>query len=271
MIKKIITILSILTLAQSCFAVVDESKIIAKVNGKSIYEADIQSKIDKFMEVNQGAEGMPSYDKLEPSAKEEIIKSIILGDLISQEAKKAKTDESLEYKQALEFAENQFMQKIYLENLIKAAVTEDKIQKKYKQITLEYKDRYEYKASHILVSTEEEAKAIKKRLDNGEKFVDLAKEFSKDSNKEDGGSLGYFSEGQMVEPFEKAVVGMKIGAVSAPIKTDFGYHIITLEDKRKATVPSLAELKTKIIEELTGQFIQEYITKLKSENKVEFF
>ncbi len=165
MIKKIITILSIITLSltQVCLAN-DDKKIIAKINGAPIYEADIKNKIEKFMEVNEGLEEMPSYDKLEPSAKEEIIKSIILGDLIIAQAKKAKIDESLEYKQAIKFAENQFMQKIYLENLVKAAVTEAKVQAKYNQITLEYKNKYEYKVSHILVSSEEEAKTIKKRL-----------------------------------------------------------------------------------------------------------
>ncbi len=75
----------------------------------------------------------------------------------------------------------------------------------------------------------------------------------------------------MVEPFEKAVFDMEVGNISNPVKTDFGYHIIKLEDKRKAEVPSFAELKIKITEELTSEFIQEYITKLKSENKVEFF
>ncbi len=271
MIKIIITLLAILSFSQLSYADKNENKIVAKVNGKEIHETDIKSKIEKYLEVNSSPEEIPNYDKLEPSAKEEIVKSIILGDLIIDSAKKAKINESKEYKQALKFAENQFMQKLYLEGLVKQAITENKIEAKYNQISAEYKDKYEYKVSHILVATEEEAKTIKKRLDKGEKFVDLAKEFSQDSNKEDGGSLGYFSKGQMVEPFEKAVFDMKIGEISNPVKTDFGYHVILFEDKRKAETPSLAELKPKIIDELTGQFIQEYIEKLKSENKVEFF
>lgn len=271
MIKNIITILSILFLSQLGFATTSKEKIVAKVNGQAIYEADIRNRITQYLEVNEGLEDSLNYDKIEPGIKEEIIKNIILGDLIIKQAKQAKINDTLEYKQAVKLAENQFMQKLYLEKLVKEALTDAKIQARYNQIAEEYKHKEEYKVSHILVATEKEAQDIKQKLNKGEKFTNLAKEYSKDNNKEDGGNIGYFSKGQMVEPFEQEVFKMKIGEISNPVKTDFGYHIIMLEDKRQAQMPTFAELKPKIVEEITGQFVQKYITDLKNQNKVEFF
>jgi peptidyl-prolyl cis-trans isomerase C len=269
--KNIITLASILFLLSPGLILADKEIIIAKVNNKPIYENDIKNKIKNYLEVTGTQGEIVNYNQLDPSEQKEVIKTIILSDLILTEAKKSNISESEDYKQALTFTENQLMQKLFLENLVKSAITENKIQDAYNKLTQEYKNLYEYKVSHILVSTEKEASSIKKRLSNGENFIELAKEFSQDTNKEDGGSLDYFSKGQMVEPFEKAVFKMKINEISNPVATDFGYHIIMLEDKRKATEPSLEDLKPKIIDELTGQFIQKYIEKIKNKNKVEFF
>lgn len=273
MIKNIIYILSLISLLLPELSLADNNKneVIAKVNGKAIYESEIKNKVDEYLEVNNTPGETIKFNQLEPNEKKEIIKNIVISDLIIDEAKKSKVNESQAYKQAMKFVENQITQKLFLEKLIKEEITEKKIQDKYKQLTLEYKDAYEYKVSHILVGTEEEAKSIKKKLDKGENFAALAKEYSLDSNKEEGGNLGYFTKGQMVESFEEAAFKLKINEISGPVVTDFGYHIIILEDKRAAVAPTMEELRPKIIDELTGQFIQEYVESLKNKNKVEFF
>ncbi len=273
MIKKIIYILSLTLLLtfQVSFADNSNNEIIAKVNGKNIYMPDIQTTIEEYLEVNGSSGETIQYDQLEQNEKKEIIKNIVIADLITNEAKEHKINESKEYKQAIKFVENQVMQKLFLEQLVKKVINEKAIQEKYQQISMEYKNLYEYKVRHILVTTESEAKSIKTKLDTGASFSDLAKEYSIDSNKEDGGSLGYFTKGQMVEPFEKAAFNLKINEISEPVATDFGYHIIILEDKRLAVVPTIEELKPKIIDELTEQFIQKYVQSLKNKNKIEFF
>jgi parvulin-like peptidyl-prolyl isomerase len=273
MIKKVIYISSLIFMLSPQISLADNNKneIIASVNGQNIYMHDIQNKIEEYLEVNNTSSEAIKYDQLEQSEKNEVIKNIVIADLIILQAKEAKINESKEYKQTIKFIENQVIQKLFLEQLVKKVITEKAIQEKYQQIAMEYKNLYEYKVSHILVSTEEEAKSIKIKLDNGADFSALAKEYSIDSNKEDGGNLGYFTKGQMVEPFEKAAFNLKLKEISEPVATDFGYHIIILEDKRLAVAPTIEELKPKIIDELTGQIIQKYIQELKNKYKVEFF
>jgi len=248
----------------------EEDKVIAKINGKDIYESEIIGKVKSYMELS-GLDENINYDKLDKEVKKDIISSVIVGDLILKEAEAAKIDETEKYKQTLKFAENQLMQRIFLEKLIKENVPEEKVQEKYKQMAAEMSNKQEFKVRHILVKTEDEAKQIKEKLDKGGDFAALAKEYSLDSNKEEGGVLGYFSAGQMVKPFEQATEALKIGEISGPVKTDFGYHIIKLEDKRNVPMPSFAELKNKITEELSAQYVQDYIANLKTTNKVELF
>ncbi len=275
MIKKIFTSILIITLTQFSYAKENTKKgdeVVANVNGKPIYESFIKQKIEKFIEFNGlGSDPNFSYNRLDPEMKKDIIQNVVLGDLIIDEARKAKINETKEYKQAIKFTENQLMQKVFLEKTIKDAITEDKIKAAYDDIVKERSNVVEYKVSHILVQTEAEAKEVKKKLDKGADFVALSKEYSIDNNKDNGGDLGYFSSGQMVQPFEQATEKLKVGQISDPVKTDFGYHIIYLVDKRKMKVPSLEELRSKIEEDLSSQFVQEYITKLKESNKVEFF
>lgn len=275
MIKKILTSILLISLTQFSYAKESTKKgdeIVANVNGKPIYESFIKQKIERFIEFNGlGNDPNFKYDRLDPEMKKDIIQNVVLGDLIIDEARKAKIYETKEYKQAIKFTENQLMQKVFLEKTIKDSITEAKVKAAYDEILKEQSNVMEYKVSHILVETEVEAKDIKKKLNKGADFAALSKEHSLDNNKENGGDLGYFSSGQMVLPFEQATEKLKVGEISDPVKTDFGYHIIYLVDKRKMKVPSLEEMRSKIEEELSAQYIQDYITKLKESNKVEFF
>lgn len=269
--KQLLTLFLIILFTQPVFAKQDSTKIVAKVNGKEIYESQIRDKVQKFAEFNGIDSGQKfNYDNLEPNMKNEIIKNIVIGDLIIDDAKRAKINQSQEYKQAIMFAENQLMQKLYLEQVVAKSVTEKAIGDEYNVIKQEFSNIDEYKVKHILVKTEAEAKEIEKKLAKGEDFAKLAKEFSLDSTKDSGGELGYFSNGQMTEPFELATAKLKIGEISSPVETDFGYHIIKLEDKRKAKAPSLDDLRDQITDSLTGKAIQEYIDNLKDKNKIEF-
>ena len=275
MLKKIITSCFIIALAQFSFAedvAKKDDKIIAKINGKAIYESEVKEKITRYAGMNAlGENDNFNYDTLGKDVKDEIIKRIIFGEMILTEAQKLKLNESVEYKQALDLAGKQLLQKMYLDKVIKENITEAKLQEKYKQMAAEQANKEEYKASHILVKTEDEAKDIKKKLDKGGDFSALAKEFSLDSNKDDSGSLGYFSKGQMVAAFEEATAALKVGEISGPVKTDFGYHIIKLEDKRKAKAPEFEQIRSKLYDDLAAQFLEDYLAKLKIQNKVELF
>lgn len=274
MFKKILFSLLFISLSQ--YSLADEpakkaeDKIVAKVNGNPIYESEIRNKIKSFLEFN-GLSNNPKFDfdNLNTEMKNDIIKNIILGDLVLKEAKANKVEDDSDFKGALEFTKSQLTQKFYLEKVIKENVTEAKLQEEYKKLSSEMSTKDEYKVAQILVSSEEEAKTIKSKLDKGEDFMKLAKEVSQDPSKDAGIELDYFTTGQMVPAFESATEKLKIGEISAPIKTDFGYHIIKLIDKRKIKVPSFEEVKEKIYEDISTNFVQEYIKNLQEKNKVE--
>jgi foldase protein PrsA len=126
-------------------------------------------------------------------------------------------------------------------------ITEDEIKKYYDAHGKEYGDPEQVKARHILVNTEDEAKAILARLKNGEDFAKLAKEKSKDTATADkGGDLGYFTQGSMVPEFEKAAFSLQVGALSEPVKSEYGYHIIQVQDKKPTKTPTLEEIRSEI-------------------------
>lgn len=270
MLKKFIYIY---LLAITNLSLATENKIVAKVNGKAIYEEEIKSTMKLYSNMNADNSGEEefNFDKIDSESKKEIVRSLIIGELMLSEAKKSKIEQSSEYKEALELASKQLVQKLFIEKMVKDNITEAKVKEKYQELSKLQSDKDEYKACHILVKTEEEAKEIKKKLDKGEDFSKLAKEYSLDESKDSGGSLGYFSNGQMVQNFENATASLKIGQISSPVQTEFGYHIIKLEDKRKIKPESYESMKAKIRDILATKYVKEYLEKLQEQNKVEFF
>ncbi len=270
MLKKIIAVIAFLSFSN--FVLAEENKVMAKVNGKEIRENDLKAELNALSLLGRGEDQDSfTFDKLDLESKKEFTRSIVIGDLLLNEAKKSKIEKTPSYKELLKITEKQLLQKLFLEKMVKEHVTEEKLKAKYAEIVKQQSDEEEYKVSHILLKTENEAKEIKKKLDKGADFSKLAQENSLDGNKDTGGSLGYFTKGQMVPSFEEAVFAMKIGEISGPVKTDFGYHIIKLEDKRKVQPESFDKMKAKLKDAMVAQYVQEYIEQLQQQNKVEFF
>lgn len=121
----------------------------------------------------------------------------------------------------------------------------------------------EFNASHILVETEEEAQAIIDELNNGADFAELAVEKSTGPSAPNGGELGWFGLGQMVKPFENAVVDMNVGDISAPVQTQFGWHVLKLNDKRDKPVPTLEQVRPQIMDGLRQAAVEAEIAKLR--------
>jgi len=157
-----------------------------------------------------------------------------------------------------------------LEAAAQAGVTEEALKKAYDDKYAKAVPAKEYDASHILVKTEEEAKAIKAELDKGGDFAAIAKEKSEDKGTAaNGGSLGWFSLGMMVKPFEDAVVGLEKGKTSDPVKSDFGWHIIRLDDVRDAAVPKLEDVKAELEGDLRQKAVEAKVKELTDAAKVE--
>ena len=133
------------------------------------------------------------------------------------------------------------------------------------------KPKEEVQARHILVDTEELAKDLQKKIADGADFAALAKEHSKDpGTKDDGGMLGYFSTGQMVPAFEQAAFSLQKGQVSDPVKSQFGWHLIKLEDRRQKPPPTFEEVKDRILASMVHQRAQAVAAKLREEAKIEY-
>lgn len=156
-----------------------------------------------------------------------------------------------------------------VEQMMGAAVSEEDLQAAYDEQYGSAEPDEEFNASHILVETEEEANAIKAELDGGADFAAVAREKSTGPSGPGGGSLGWFSKGMMVPEFEEATVALAVGDVSAPVKTQFGWHVILLTEKRKAEVPAMDDVREELQTQLAQTKVQESIEAVAAEADVD--
>lgn len=156
-----------------------------------------------------------------------------------------------------------------LQAVVEGAVTDEALQAAYDARYKDAQPQTEYRAAHILVETEDKAKDLKAQIDGGADFAELAKANSTDTGSgAAGGELGWFGTGMMVKPFEDAVVAMEPGTVSEPVQTDFGWHIIKLEETRVAAQPTLDDLREELAAEIEQKAVEEHIAKLTAEAEV---
>ena len=143
-----------------------------------------------------------------------------------------------------------------------AATTDELIEKAYNDQYLDAAGAKEFNAAHILVETEDEAKDLVTKLESGVDFAQLARAKSTGPSGPNGGALGWFGLGQMVPQFEQAVVIMEIGAISPPVKTQFGWHVIMLNEKREKPAASLVEVRAQLIEQLQSVAVEKYLNNI---------
>ncbi|GGE56317.1 peptidylprolyl isomerase [Actibacterium pelagium] len=146
-----------------------------------------------------------------------------------------------------------------LSKVSEGIVTDEKVQALYDQRFANVAPEPEFNASHILVETEEEAKALVEELSGGADFAELAKEKSTGPSGPNGGQLGWFGKGMMVQPFEAAVIAMEKDAISAPVQTQFGWHVIKLNDTRDTPVPTLDEMRDQLAAEVEQAAVEDAV------------
>lgn len=242
-----------------------DDPVVAKVEGTDLHRSEVLAFIQNLPpQMRQ----VPA-EAIFPMALEQVINAKIV------DLKAATTDVSTTpaYAARLEDAKKQIARAVYVEGEIEKALSESDVQKAYDKLVKEQGKVEEVKARHILVEKEDEAKDIIKKIADGAKFEDLAKEFSKDtSNKASGGDLGYFAKDAMVKEFAEAAFKLGKGETSKePVKTQFGYHVIQVEDKRDRPAPKFEEVKPQLEAQVRRDLLNNLVEGWRSKAKVETF
>ena len=237
-------------------------EVVADVNGTAITTEDFKAEVER----------LPPYLKpmvQSPEGKKELLDSMVVREIILEQAKKDGVDKSKEVADRLEDLRKRLIVETYLKKKVEqdAVVSDAELKKFYDENKDKFKSGEQVKASHILVKSEKEAEEILGQLKSGASFEDLAKKHSTDSTGAKGGDLGWFSKGAMVPEFDKVVFGLKEGQLSGIVKTQFGFHIIKLTGQRPAGTRTFDEVKEQIKSTLLPAKQQEIFQKMKEDLK----
>ncbi|PZP55793.1 MAG: hypothetical protein DI586_05690 [Micavibrio aeruginosavorus] len=231
-----------------------DNPVVGTVDGVNILRSEVVAFMRNFPPQMQQ---MP-VEQLFPIALEQVVTAKVVD---ARAAKVSELQSDAEVMKRLAEAKIQIVRTVYLEKEIEKLLTPERTQKAYDKFKAEQGKIEEVHARHILVEKEETAKEIVTKLEGGAKFEDLAKEYSKDpSNKDTGGDLGYFTKETMVKEFADAAFGGKKGEVlKTPVKTQFGFHVIEILDKRNRPVPTFEEVKPALEAEERRQILNEMV------------
>lgn len=263
-------VLALGALAQPAFAedkapAAEADIVLARVNGQEIRRSDIARDL---MSLGPQAQQMP-IQMLYP----QLLQKAITTKLLATEGYKMKLEADKEVKDRVKNAEEEIVADMYVHKTVQPKITDDKIKARYDELAGKFKPEDEVRARHILVSSEAEANEIIKSLKGGADFAKLAGEKSKDTGSaKQGGDLGYFARAMMVKPFADAAFNLKAGELTEkPVKTDYGYHIIKAEDRRKSAPPPMDEVKDQIINQVGQEMATKMIKEMEGKAKIEKF
>ena len=235
--------------------------VIARVNDTEIRESDLA-----LAEADIGGGLQPSSPEVR---REALLTYLIDVAIIAQEAETQKLAQAPDFERRAAFARQKVLMEALLEKESKDAASEAAMKKLYEDSVAQNKPVEEVRARHILVETEERAKEVLAKLKAGEDFAELAKAESKDPGSKDGGDLGYFIKEQMVAEFAEAAFKLDKGALSEPVKTQFGWHIIKVEDRRAKPVPAFDQVKDEIATYLVRRAQTALVGKLRQQANIE--
>ena len=250
----------------------DKDPLIAKVNGIEIHQSDLAVAEEEAGQI----------PPMSPDAKRDYLVQFMADMiLVSKAAEAKKMDATPEFKRKLAFARNKLLMEELLQSVGKEALTDEAMHKVYDEAVKQMGEEQEVHARHILIraapgdekaskAAEDKIKAIIVRLKKGEDFAKVATETTEDpSGKTNGGDLGYFSKEQMVPEFSDVAFKLEKGQISEPVKTQFGWHVIKVEDKRVKPMPKFEEVKPQIENYVTRKAQAELVQKLRADAKIE--
>jgi peptidyl-prolyl cis-trans isomerase C len=239
----------------------DANPVLAKVNGSEIRQSDVT-----LAEEELG----PSLAQMDPATKKDNVLSFLIDmKIVSKAAEDKKIENNEDFKRRLAFTRSRLLMDSLLATEGKAATTDEAMKKVYDDAAKQISGEQEVHARHILVETEDEAKAVEDELKKGADFAELAKKKSKDPGASDGGDLGFFTKDQMVPEFSAVAFALEPGKVSDPVKSQFGWHVIKVEEKRNRQAPAFEQVKGQIETYVARKAQADYVAKLREAAKVE--
>ena len=240
------------------------STVVARVDGTELHLSDVEA----------AQQSLPPQVQKMPLAQiyPMLLDRLVDGMLITEAGRKDHLDQDPEVQLRLKRYEDRLIQEAYLDKAIKAAETEDQLKARYETFAKEKAGREEVHARHILVKTEAEANSIIAELDKGADFAELAKKHSTDPGSKSGGDLGYFGHDDMVKEFADAAFALPPGQYTkTPVKTEFGWHVIKVEDHRVTTPPSFDEARQEVSKLVAHDVVDAKLKELRSAAKVETY
>jgi peptidyl-prolyl cis-trans isomerase C len=237
--------------------------VVAEIDGEKILLSDL---VTTYRSLPARLQQVPFDQLYRP-----LLEHAIAVRLLAAEGRKQNLQDSEAVKKRLKSIEGQYVYEAYVEKIVGERATEARLKEAYEAFVKEHKGEEEVRASHILVKTEQEAKDVIAQLDKGADFAKLAKEKSVDPSKDkNAGDLGFFTKGQMVKEFAEAAFALKKGETSkAPVKTQFGWHVIRVTDRRTASAPEFEQVKDALRQKLSETIAQEEINKLRTAAKIQ--
>jgi len=237
------------------------AKVLARVNGAEITDEDVKIAMEDIgSSLPQQIEG--------PARQAYILDYLIDAKLVAQKAEADKMGEGPEFAKKVAYYRDKVLMEDLLGKVAKDAATDTAIQQTYDDVAKQQKPEEEVRARHILVESEPDAQAALKRVKGGEDFAKVTNEMSKDPGSK-GGELGWFTKERMVPEFAEAAFKMQPGQISDPVKSQFGWHIIQLEERRQKQFPSLDQVRDQVTRYVVQKSQSELILKLREEAKVE--
>ena len=238
-----------------------EDKTVASVNGYEIKTSEVRMAFDDVIGQLPNLPAKMRYPF--------VVEFLIERHLVAQVAAKEGVAESEDYKRRLAAYQAKALRDSYLAGKLAPAVSEAELKAEYDAEAAKVQATERVRARHILVATDKEANEVIAKLKGGAKFEDLAKQYSLDGSKDYGGDLGYFTAPEMVAEFSKAAFALKVGEVSAPVKSDYGWHVIKLDDRKMGTAPPYHQVKEALRNVKVRDKLQAKLQALQSTAKVE--
>ena len=224
-----------------------QSQALAVVEGREITQDDLDMAI-RSLDPRQAAQFQTE------DGQKRLLQELVHQEMILLEAMESNMEDNLDYQRSLKKMKENFLKQYAMNALFQdISVTEEEIADYYANHPDQFQDVPQTQASHILVDNEPQAEAIKKSLDSGADFEEQAKEHSSCPSSEKGGDLGYYPKGRMVPEFEAVADALPIGTVSSPVKTQFGYHLIKVMDRKEASQRQLDEVRQQLEQHLLAQ------------------